>query len=90
VVDLNLFALNRKPSAVNQRLRITSVLQNAFGRAPVQSEKELLEKLSHFPVCKNKREGKQLLSFGVEQRLLIPLSKNRRRFFESNERSGVY
>ena len=87
---VNLFALNRKPDALTQRLRITNVLQNAFGRTRVQSESELLKKLSRFPVCKNKKESKQLLTFGVEQQLLIPVNKNRRRFFASNERNGVY
>jgi hypothetical protein len=87
---MNLFRLNDNPGALTQRLQINSVIRNAFGRQRIQSESVLLERLSQFPICRNKREGKKLLDFGVQQRLLIPVSKNRRRFFASNARNGFY
>lgn len=87
---MNLFVLNRKPDALSQRLKVTSLLQHAFAGREVVPESELTRRLSLFPACKNRKEAKQILYFGVSQNLVKSIKKKKGVLFESNERNGLF
>ena len=87
---MSLFRLNRKPDALAQRLQVTTLLQRAFAGKDVESERELTRRLSLFPACKNRREAKQILYFGVNQNLVRLVKKSKGVVFESNERNGLF
>jgi hypothetical protein len=87
---VDLFVLNRKPDTLSQRLQTTQFLKLAFNGKPVESERELTRRLSLFPVCKNKREAKQILSFGVKQNLVKVVRARKGVNFESNDTNGLF
>lgn len=87
---MKLFVLNRKPDVVTRRLQVTGLLRSAFAGREVIPESELTRKLSLFPVCKNRKEAKQILYFGVSQNLVKAIKKKKGVLFASNERNGLF
>jgi hypothetical protein len=87
---MNLFALNRKPDVVAQRLQTTNLLRLAFNGKPLESERELTRRLSLFPACKNRKEAKQILYFGVTQNLVKVVKQRKGVSFESNDTNGLF